>query len=102
MKIKLENTLLGRTLRRLAGEEKGAVMMEYVVLGVLVVAAVVGMVIAFGNRTNKQLQVMIEAEGGEPTLAGATATAANANAKADIATATAAHNAVNGGEMPSN
>lgn len=50
MKIQLQKTLLGRTLRRLAGEEKGAVMMEYVVLAVLLVAAVVGAVIVFGGR----------------------------------------------------
>ena len=50
MKIQLTKTRLGRALRRLVGEETGAVLMEYVVLAVLMVAAVVGAVIVFGNR----------------------------------------------------
>ena len=50
MKLSLQNTRMGRLLSRLAGEETGAVMMEYVVLAVLLVAAVVGAVIVFGNR----------------------------------------------------
>ena len=61
MKIKLEATRLGRTLRRLAGEEKGAVMMEYVVLAVLLVAAVVGAVIAFSGRIQNQFRAAGEA-----------------------------------------
>ena len=55
MKINLQKTLLGRTLRRLAGEEKGAVMMEYVVLAALLVAGVVAAVIYFGRTTSEQL-----------------------------------------------
>ena len=45
-----KNTRLGRFLCRLLGEEKGAVAMEYVVIALLVAAAVVGVVMVFGSR----------------------------------------------------
>ena len=38
--IRAKRTLLGKILCRLAGEEKGAVMMEYVIVAVLIAAAV--------------------------------------------------------------
>lgn len=40
---------LGRVLRRLFGDERGGVMMEYVVLAVLIAAAVVVAVAMFGK-----------------------------------------------------
>ena len=42
MKVDLKKSRFGRVLRRLAGERKGAVLMEYIILGVLIAAAVVG------------------------------------------------------------
>ena len=69
MKIQLQKTLLGRTLRRLAGEEKGAVMMEYVVLGVLLVAAVVGAVIVFSRGTGNACDIMTKTVAGDPNAA---------------------------------
>lgn len=56
-----KRTLLGRVLRRLLGEQTGAVMMEYVVIGVLVVAAAVAMVQLFGGGIRTQFNAMIEA-----------------------------------------
>ena len=56
-----ERTMLGRVLRRLLGEQTGAVMMEYVVIGVLVVAAAVAMVQLFGGGIRTQFNAMIEA-----------------------------------------
>ena len=48
-----KKSLCGRTLRRLLGEEKGAVAMEYIVIALLVAAAVVGLVMVFsGNLRN--------------------------------------------------
>ncbi len=44
-----KNTRLGRFLCRLAGEETGAVMMEYVILAVLIAAACVVAVAMFGK-----------------------------------------------------
>lgn len=56
-----KRTALGRFLCRLAGDNAGAVMMEYVVLGVLVVAAVVGLVVAFGDTIGGGIKTMIDA-----------------------------------------
>ena len=53
MNLKLrraKRTRLGRCLCRLLGDERGAVAMEYVVIALLVAAAVVGIVIVFGSR----------------------------------------------------
>lgn len=51
-------TLAGRILCRLLGEQTGAVLMEYVVLGVLLVAAVVGAVVMFGEDITGAFKVM--------------------------------------------
>ena len=53
-----KRTALGRFFCRLAGDNAGAVMMEYVVLGVLVVAAVVGLVVAFGDTIGSAFKTM--------------------------------------------
>ena len=45
-----KKSLCGRVLRRLLGEEKGAVAMEYIVIALLVAAAVVGLVRVFGGN----------------------------------------------------
>ncbi|HQC52387.1 MAG TPA: hypothetical protein PLE92_04590 [Lentisphaeria bacterium] len=45
-----KRTRLGRFLCRLLGDQCGAVAMEYVVIALLVAAAVVGIVIVFGSR----------------------------------------------------
>jgi len=58
-------TRAGRLLTRLLGEQTGAVMMEYVVLGVLVVAAVVAIVIFFGDTIRNQFGVMTKATAGD-------------------------------------
>ena len=44
-----KRTRFGRMLCRLAGDNAGAVMMEYVVLALLICAAVVGIVLLFGD-----------------------------------------------------
>ena len=43
------NTKAGRMLRRLVGEETGAVMMEYFILAVLIAAAAVVAIAYFGR-----------------------------------------------------
>ena len=59
-----KKSLCGRTLRRLLGEEKGAVAMEYIVIALLVAAAVVGLVMVFGgnirNMFDKTNQTMVQ------------------------------------------
>lgn len=53
-----KRTALGRTLCRLFGDRTGGVMMEYVLLGVLVAAAVVALVWAFGGTLSGGLRTM--------------------------------------------
>lgn len=45
----IKNSRFGRLLRRVLGEEKGAVAMEYVILAVLIAAAIVVAVAVFGK-----------------------------------------------------
>ena len=55
---KAMNSFMGRVLRRLAGEEKGAVMMEYIVIALLIAAAAIVAVSFFGSTTSKMFGVM--------------------------------------------
>jgi len=64
------NTKLGRVLKRLMGDRAGGVLMEYVVLGLLVVAAVAVAVIAFGGAIKSGLETMGFITVGETTEAG--------------------------------
>lgn len=57
---KAKQTRFGRLLCRLFGDERGAVMMEYVVLGVLLVAGVVAIVITFGDQLQGMFATMID------------------------------------------
>lgn len=45
----LKSSRFGRIVRRILGEEKGAVAMEYVILAVLIAAAIVVAVAVFGK-----------------------------------------------------
>lgn len=69
-----KRTMVGRVLCRLVGDQSGAVMMEYVILGVLVAAACVGLVWAFGGSLAGGLKVMSSAIF-EPDKAGSKYTA---------------------------
>ena len=59
-----KKTLCGRILCRLIGDEKGAVAMEYIVIALLVAAAVVGLVMVFGgnlrNMFDKTNQTLVQ------------------------------------------
>ena len=46
---RIKNSAFGKFLRRIAGEETGAVMMEYVIVAVLVAAAAVVAIAIFGK-----------------------------------------------------
>ncbi len=59
MALRTKKTLLGRTLCRLAGDQAGGVMMEYVIIGVLVAAAAVLIVTLFGKQIVNGFSVMI-------------------------------------------
>lgn len=63
---KAKSTRFGRMLCRLSGDECGAVMMEYVVVGVLVVAAAVAIVMVFGKSIRQKFNVMVGTLDGNP------------------------------------
>lgn len=54
-----KRTAFGRFLCRLFGDNAGQAMMEYVVLGVLVIAAVVALVVLFGENIGDNFKIMI-------------------------------------------
>jgi len=56
-----KRSALGRTLCRLTGDQAGGIMMEYVILGTLVAAAVVAIVAIFGKDIAKGLGLMSDA-----------------------------------------
>ena len=56
-----KSTLVGRLVCRLLGDQTGAVLMEYVVLGVLLVAAVVAAVVYFGKGIKGGFHIMTDA-----------------------------------------
>jgi len=53
MIARAKRTAVGRFLCRVMGDENGAVAMEYVIIALLVAAAVVGVVMVFGSRIAK-------------------------------------------------
>lgn len=61
-------TLVGRVLCRLLGEQTGAVLMEYVVLGAMVAAAAVALILLFGKGIRERLSEMIDALLGKPKV----------------------------------
>ena len=73
MNMKHNNSKVARVLRRLLGEELGATMMEYVILAVMIAAAVTAAAIYFGNSTKNQMQVANDAMVGDVTEAEARA-----------------------------
>ncbi|MBE6395424.1 MAG: hypothetical protein E7046_00260 [Lentisphaerae bacterium] len=88
----LKNSKAGRIICRLFGEETGATMMEYVILAVMIAAAVTAAAIYFGNAAKNQMNVAGDA------MVGNTATAEQrAKSAQDIhdKEATAAHTSAN-------
>ena len=55
----------GRMLCRVLGDDKGAVAMEYVVIALLVAAAVVGLVMVFGRNIAQMFGATTKSLGGE-------------------------------------
>ena len=94
-----KKTLLGRMVCRLAGDEKGAVMMEYVIVAVLIAAACVVAVAFFGKTIMQQFSAAARATAGESADAVAQrdeAEKSSASAKTDGATHADAFNDVTG------
>ena len=88
---KATNSFVGRVLRRLLGEENGAVMMEYIVVGLLIAAACVLAVAYFGNTVTSMFASLAHSMAGAPTTAANVQNNANASATTDFAIAKA-HN----------
>jgi len=61
----LKNTKVGRVVSRLLGEEAGATMMEYVILAVMIAAAVTAAAIYFGNTAKNQMDIAGSAMAGK-------------------------------------
>lgn len=80
MKQKMMNSKFGKLLRRLVGEETGAVMMEYVIIAVLVAAAAVVGIIYFSRTMNEQGAAASAAMAGQTKEAVAHAEAAKGEA----------------------
>ena len=79
-----KNTKLGRFLCRLLGDQRGAVAMEYVVIALLVAAAVVGIVIVFGSRIANMFTQSTKALGTTESGMGALAEEVNTSRGTDI------------------
>ena len=62
---KMKNSAFGKFLRRIAGEETGVVMMEYVIVAVLVAAAAVIAIAYFGRTVTSEANIAVVAMGGE-------------------------------------
>jgi Flp pilus assembly pilin Flp len=58
-------TRAGRLMKRLLGDTAGGVLMEYVVLGLLIVAAVAAAVIMFGDSIKNGFKTMTSVTTGE-------------------------------------
>lgn len=66
---KATNSFVGRVLRRLLGEEKGAVMMEYIVIALLIAAVAVVAIGYFGDGIANVFGVLNQVVAGKPTNA---------------------------------
>ena len=66
---KATNSFVGRVLRRLLGEEKGAVMMEYIVIALLIAAVAVVAIGYFGNGITNVFGVLTQVVAAKPNNA---------------------------------
>ena len=66
---KATSSFVGRVLRRFLGEEKGAVMMEYIVIGLLIAAAAVIAISAFGQTITQMFASLGASVTGDHTQA---------------------------------
>lgn len=88
----MKNNKLARALRRLFGEETGATMMEYVILAVMIAAAVTAAAIYFGNAAKNQMNVAGDAMTGKT---GSAEQRAQSSMDIHAAEANAAHESAN-------
>lgn len=89
--------LLGRMLCRMAGDQKGAVMMEYVIVAVLIAAACVTAVAMFGRTIVGMFSVAAKGATGDSKDAKTTQTAVRSDQKADAKAAGTYHDSLHTG-----
>ena len=92
-----KNSALGRMFCRLLGDQTGAVMMEYIVLAVLLVAATVGIVVVFGRNMRAQWYTAMMAMIGKTDKAKTNATDVQGAARAEANAANTEGNSIDGG-----
>jgi len=90
--------LLGRILCRMAGDEKGAVMMEYVIVAVLIAAACVTAVAMFGRTIVGMFSTAAKGATGDSAGAKTTQTAVRDDQKSDATKAGEYHDSLHTGE----
>ena len=91
----LKNSKAGRIICRLLGEETGATMMEYVILAVMIAAAVTVAAIYFGSAAKDQINVATDAMVGNTTDAEARAGSSMSKRTTDATRATSSTQAFN-------
>lgn len=94
---KAKHTRFGRFLCRLMGDEAGQTLMEYVVLGVLVVSAVVAIVIAFSDGLQNRFTVMLQSIFGHTQEAANTTTTGAGQMNTNISNANDIQDTITGG-----
>ncbi|MGN0833638.1 MAG: hypothetical protein ACI4RD_08340 [Kiritimatiellia bacterium] len=92
-----KRSALGRVLCRLAGDAAGAVMMEYIVLAVLLVAATVGIVVLFGRYMRAEWYTAMLAMMGKTDSAAANQETMQGNVKQNAETVNNQGNTIDGG-----
>ena len=92
---KAANCFAGRVLRRLLGEEKGVAMLEYVLLGLLIAAAVIALVTAFGNSIGGMFGVLSQSATNQQKTAELSLKTTQGEAKTNIDTGKKYQNKIN-------
>lgn len=92
-----KRTRLGRVFCRLAGDQTGAVMMEYVILGVMIAAAATLAAIFFGKTIVQSFTTMTQATAGQTTSAAKTAKSTVSTAKTAKSASEANRKSITGG-----
>ena len=98
--MKAKNSFLGRVLRRLFGEETGAVMMEYIVVALLIAAVAVVAISAFGGYASELFGTLGFAMAGKSTAARDSLTKADDNFISSTEIAKGHINKTRDNEMP--
>ena len=98
-RVDAKRTALGRFLCRLLGDEAGQAIMEYVVIGVLVVAAAVAAAIFFGDTIRDNFLIMVYTIQGDKKRAEEIKNERTKKSPGAEQNARSSSNTLNGGQM---